>query len=198
MNMNGSQAPNFQESFGGEDVSHTSPPGPRLCVTVVATTAAGTTAALNVARGLAKDLDAKIALLKMEVVPVRFPLDKPPVSLDFTVKQQCSLVLRSSAREGDVTIRTCLCRDRDSGLQRVLRRRAVIVIGGRRRWWLSSEERLEKALLRLGHHVVFIDLAHSAERTSHNVFARFARRDADHVQAQAGNAESFFERAALR
>src|ERR1700676_752768 len=136
-----------------------------LRVTVFATTEKGTTAALNEARRLAMDLDAHITLLKMVVVPRRFPLEKPPVSLDLTTKQQCSLVLQSSAREQDVTVRTCLCRDRDLSLQRVLRRRALVVIGGRRHWWLSREERLEKVLRGMGHHVIFIEVRSQKPRT---------------------------------
>ena len=155
-----------QESRGRSNGSRTPPSGPRLCVTVIATTEKGTTAALNTARSLARDLDARIALLKMEVVPTHLPLDKPPVSLDFTIKQQCSLLLRSSAREEDVTVRICLCRDRDVCLRRALRRGALVVLGGRRHWWLSSEERLEKTLRRQGHHVIFVDVDHKTDRTS--------------------------------
>jgi hypothetical protein len=149
---------NFHESSGRDDVSNTSPSGARLCVTVIATTAEGTTSALNEARRLARDLNAHITLLKIEVVPLRLPLDKPPVSLDFTIKQQCSLVLRSCAREEDMTIRTCLCRDQAACLQNALRRRALVVIGGSRHWWITREERLERTLHRLGHHVIFVDV----------------------------------------
>jgi hypothetical protein len=149
---------NFNESGGIDDVSSTSSSGARLCVTVIATTAEGTTSAPNEARRLARDLDAHITLLKIEVVSLRFPLDKTPASLDFTIKQQCSLVLRSSARDEDVTIRTCLCRNQEACLRSALRRRALVVIGGRRHWWKSREERLEMALHRLGHHVIFADV----------------------------------------
>ena len=139
-------------------------------MTVIATTAEGTTSALNEARRLARDLDAHITLLKTKVVPFRFPLDKPPVSLDFTIKQQCSLVLRSSAREEDVTIRTCLCRDQEACLRSALRRRALVVIGGSRHWWMSREERLESALHRLGHHVMFVDVDHKSDWSSQRNF----------------------------
>src|SRR6202049_59932 len=128
--------PNVRESRVRDDVSGTLSSGARLCVTVIATTAEGTTSALNEARRLARDLDAHITLLKIEVVPLRFPLDKPPASLDFTIKQQCSLVLRSGAREEDVTIRTCLCRDQTACLRSILRRRSLVVIGGSRHWWM--------------------------------------------------------------
>jgi hypothetical protein len=149
---------NVHGPSGGDDVSSILTSGVKLCVTVISTTAEGTTSALNEARRLAMDLDAHITLLKIEVVPRRFRLDKPPVSPDFTIKQQCSLVPRSSAREEDVTIRTCLCRDQEACLRSALRRRALVVIGGRRHWWLSREERLERAMRRLGHHVIFVDV----------------------------------------
>lgn len=158
MDIKKRSTPNFQEARASDDVSGTSSSGARLCVTVIATTAEGTTSALNEARRLARDLDAHITLLKIEVVPFRFPLDKPSVSVDSTIKQQCSLVLRSSAREEDVTIRTCLCRDQEACLRTALRRRALVVIGGSRHWWMSREERLERALHRLGHHVIFVDV----------------------------------------
>lgn len=198
MNRKKRTTSNFQKSHGRDNASRMSSSGPRLCVTVISTTAEGTTAALNAARWLAKDLEARITLLKMEAVPIRVPLDKPPVALDFTTTQQHSLVLRSSAREEDVTIRICLCRGRDDGLQRVLRRRALVVIGGRRRWWLSSEERLERGLRRMGHHVIFIDVDHETNCTSRSSSPLFPGSGTGQFQKQAGVAESVFGRGDLR
>jgi hypothetical protein len=158
--MNAKKDPtlNFYEKRVKNDFLRTPSCDARLCVTVIATTAEGTTSALNEARRLAHDLSAHITLLKMAVVPPRLPLDKPPIPLDITIKELCSLVLRSSARKEEVTIRTCLCRDQDACLRSTLRRRALVVIGGSRHWWLSKEEKIERALQRLGHHVVFVDV----------------------------------------
>jgi hypothetical protein len=164
MNINKRPTQNPHESGDADDSFHRSSLNSPLNVTVIATTEKGTTAALNEARMLAKDLNAHITLLKMEVVPPRFPLDNPPVSLDIATKQQCLLVLQSSAREQDVTVRTCLCRDRIFSLRRIFRRRALIVIGGRRHWWLSREERLEKALRGMGHHVIFIEVGSETDQ----------------------------------
>jgi hypothetical protein len=166
MNIEKRATQKFHQWRSGHAATERSTLNSGLSVTVIATTEKGTTAALNEARRLAMDLDAHITLLRMEVVPRRFSLDKPPVSLDAATKQQCSLVLQSSAREQDVTVRTCLCRDRDLSLQRVLRRRALVVIGGRRHWWLSREERLEKVLRGMGHHVIFIEVRSQTHRTS--------------------------------
>ena len=157
MNENKKSTVNFKDFVGGQGTSRTSTSAHRLCVTVIPTTEEGTTVALNAAASLAKDLDAKIVLLKLEVVPSCFPVNKPPVPLDFTLEQQRSLLLHSCASDEDVAIRICLCRDRDQCLLHVLRRRGLVVIGGRRHWWRSGEEKLEYALSRLGHHVIFID-----------------------------------------
>jgi hypothetical protein len=194
MNKEKRPTPNFPESQGGDSGSRTSPSDPGLCVTVISTSPEGTIAALNAARCLAKDLGAHITLLKMEVVPLRIPLDEPPVSLDFIAQQECSRVLQSSAREVDVTIRTVLCHDRDLCLRRLLRRRALVVIGGRRRWWSSREEKLEQALRRLGHHVIFVDIDHTPNRTSHASVPVCSGSGLGQFQQQIGRAKSSFVR----
>lgn len=146
--------------------ARTSSTGSRLCVTVISTNDDGTLAALNAAACLAKDLAAKIVLLKVEVVPHRFPVTKSPGSMEYSVEQQKSLLRRSRAGDEDVAIRNCLCRDVESCFFHVLRRRGLVIIGGKRRWWSSGEERLEQLLLRLGHHVIFIDAGQSTSRAS--------------------------------
>jgi hypothetical protein len=183
----------YSKGTQGRDRTSGTSSGPQLCVTVIATTEEGTTAALNAARWLATDLDARITLLKMEVVPIRFPLYRPPVSLKFTIEQQHSLVRRSSASEEDVDIQIRLCRDWDSGLLRILRRRALVVIGGRRHWWLSGEERLERALCRLGHHVIFVDVGQRTDWTSHiNSFPVSLGTGTAQFRKQEGTAKSFW------
>ena len=166
MNENKNPALSIKDWNGSSADSRTSPSGSRLCVTVISTNDDGTMAALDAAASLAKDLAAKIVLLKMEVVPNRFPVDKPPVSMEFAAERQRILLLRSRAVNEDVAIRICLCRDQESCLFHVLRRRGLVVIGGKRRWWSSGEERMEQLLHRLGHHVIFIDTARNTNRAS--------------------------------
>ena len=199
MNENKKSTVNFKEFVGGQGTSRVSASAHRLCVTVIPTTEEGTTVALNAAASLAKDLDAKIVLLKLEVVPSCFPVNKPPVPLAFTLKQQRSLLLHSSARDEDVAIRICLCRDHDQCLLHVLRRRALVVIGGRRRWWSSSEEKLEHALRRLGHHVIFIDVSHKTDWTSQiSCSPSSQRRDRGPFHKQLPEMDSFFGHEELR
>jgi hypothetical protein len=138
-----------------------------LSVTVISTTEKGTVASLRAAKWLATDLNATITLLNMEIVPAHFPLYKPPVSLKYTIKQQRSMVRQSGVNEADADLKIRFCRDWSSGLQWVLRRRALVVIAGKRHWWVSREERLERILRALGHHVIFIDVAQEKESTSH-------------------------------
>ena len=151
-----------------------------LSVTVISTTEKGTVASLNAAKWLAKDLEATITLLKMEIVPVSFPLYKPPVSLKYTINQQRSMVRQSGVNAADVDLKIRFCRDWSSGLQWVLRRRALVVIAGKRHWWVSREERLERILRALGHHVIFIDVAQEKESTprSNKFLPSFRRSEA--------------------
>jgi hypothetical protein len=162
MNENIESVLQIEEWAGGHSDFRSTSSDPRLCLTVIATTTEGTTVALNAAAALSEGLDAKTALLKVDIVPSRFPLGSPPVPLDITMDRQRVLLQGSSANIEDATIRICLCRDFDQCLLHVLRRRAVVLIGGRRRWWTTAEEKLESALVRLGHHVIFIDAAREA------------------------------------
>ena len=186
--MRNGLTPNSPGLSGGRDASAASSPDPGLCVTVISTTQEGTTAALNAARWLGKNLEARITLLTMEVVPFHLPLDQPPLALEFTTDHQCSVTLGSNAEEKAVINRVYLCRDPEGDLSSVLRRRALVVIGGRRRWWLSSEERLERALRRLGHHVIFIDVADKMDPASNRRSAVFLGSSQFHNQA--GGAQS--------
>jgi hypothetical protein len=140
--------------------------GHRLCVTVISTNDRGTMAALNAAATLAKDLAAKIVLLKVEVVPHRLPVHAPPEALELSMNRQRDLLVGSRTGDEDVAIRICHCRDLESCLFQLLRRGSLVVIGGRRRWWSSDEERLEQTLQRFGHHVIFIDTARNTNRES--------------------------------
>jgi hypothetical protein len=144
-------------SRDGQDTSREPSSGHGLCVTVISTTPEGTTAALDAARRLGKDLDAQITLLRVEVVRFDLPLEQPPLVLDRDTEQRDLLAPRSCAHEEQVKVRICLCHDIEGDLQRVLRRRALVLIGGKRHSGSTREERLEKAVRRLGHHVIFID-----------------------------------------
>ena len=170
---------------GGYDGSCVPSSDHGLCVTVISTTPEGTTAALNAAKWLGEGLDAQITLLEHEIVRFNLPLEQPPLVLDCATEQQ-RLLAPGSCAQDDVNIRVCLCRDSEEDLPRVLSRRALVLIGGRRHWWVGKEERLERALRRLGHHVIFVDVAREAGRNSGRAMPPTFESDFRRVRKQAG------------
>lgn len=129
---------------------------PSMSVTVIATNGRGTISALRAAERLAANLGASIALVKAQIIPFEFPLEDPPVSIDFLQRQLHGLVCEAGIEAEKITVHLWLCRDQFVGLRKILRPRSLVVIGGRKRWW-SREKALERLLSRLGHQVVFID-----------------------------------------
>ena len=130
---------------------------PGLRVTVIATNARGTAAALRTAGRLAADLGVSISLVKMQIIPFEFLLENPPLSTDFLHRQLYGLVCESGIEVEKVTIQLWLCSDRYDGLRKILRPRSLVVIGARKRWW-PKEKALERFLTRLGHQLIFVDL----------------------------------------
>ena len=135
---------------------------PQLRVTVIHTTPAGTVAALGAAADLAKHLDGRISLFAPEIIPFLLPLDEPHVAVEFLKKRYCDLVASAGLVHQDVAIRILLCRDREAALKQSLAPHSLIVIGGSTRWWRRTERALAQRLGRLGHRVVFVDLAENA------------------------------------
>jgi hypothetical protein len=130
---------------------------PKLRVTVIHTTLAGTVAALRAAADLAKHLGGRLSLLAPEVVPFLLPLEEPNVAIEFLKKRYCGMVASAGLLDEEVTIRILLCRDRVAALKLTLAPRSLIVVGGSTRWWKRSEHKLARSLRKMGHHVVFVD-----------------------------------------
>jgi hypothetical protein len=103
------------------------PDTPGLRVTVIATNAKGTVAALRIAGKLAADLGVSISLVKMQIIPFEFPLEKPPLSTDFLYRQLYGLVCESAIEVEKIAIQLWLCRDRYEGLRKILRPRSLVV-----------------------------------------------------------------------
>jgi hypothetical protein len=152
----------FAEQFPVREPSS----NPGLCVTVITTTPTGTAAALHAAKSLSKDLGARITLLSFEFVRIRSLLGEPSFIWDYTPEGDGLCVPGSPGQGEDVQARTCLCNNREGDLPLVLRRRALVVIGGKRRWLPTREQKLERALRRLGHHVIFINVGSETGRAS--------------------------------
>jgi hypothetical protein len=129
-------------------------------VTVVATTTAGTIAALRTAAALGANLKAKIRLVTVEATPFQRAADAPPVSADFLQRRMQTLVRASGIRADEVSVDVWLCRDRNEGLRWILPVRSLVVVGGKGRWWCRRERALKKFLAILGHQVIFAELTY--------------------------------------
>ncbi len=132
--------------------------GEGLTVTVILTDREGTLVALRMASNLAKGLNGRIRLLVAQGVPFHFPLDRPPVSLEFLERRPLRALSDSGVRAEDVCIEIVLCRNPKECLRQVLSPASLVVLGGRRRRWLNEARKLERSLSRLGHRVVFAEI----------------------------------------
>lgn len=140
----------------GARYASTSAPNSRLEVTVIFTTASGTTAALEAVDGLAGGLDLRLTLLVLQAVPYALPLSRPPVNLDHLRRVALLLVTGVCASGQEIVIQIILCRDRDEGLRRAIPARSLVIVGARRCWWARSERRLARRLRSLGHEMIFV------------------------------------------
>lgn len=128
------------------------PPRRMLSVTVLFTTVPETLNALQQAAELAFDLEARIRILILQVVPYPLPIDQPPVHPDFRLRQ-----FRTLWKEKRIHTRVdiWLCRDARQCLQNALAPNSLVVIGKRRAWWpFTRARRLERDLYKAGHQVI--------------------------------------------
>ena len=130
-------------------------PGPNLQVYVIFTELGETRRALRAASHLARDLDGRLVLLAAEAVPYPLPLDKPPVSTEFTERVLSQLVHEQDAEACAVLY---FCRDRKETIRRALGPDSLVVLGTRKGWWPSSERMLARLLRRDGHQVIYADI----------------------------------------
>jgi hypothetical protein len=127
----------------------------RLEVFVILTDAPGTLAALQMAEGLAQQLEAHIRLLMPYEVPYALPLTEPAVAVEFLEGQIRALAGKTRL---EVAAQVCLCRDKRSALGLLLRPHSLIVIGGKQRWWPTRAQKLAQHLHKCGHNVIFAEL----------------------------------------
>ena len=129
-----------------------------LDVNVIFTQQHATAAALKSAQSLARGLGASIRLRAAIVVPLRLPLDQPPVSVRFMERLLCDLVGQPEPDGSEVSVHLYVCRDWIETLLQVVRPNSLVVIGGRKHWWPTAASRMARALRGIGHRVVFVDI----------------------------------------
>src|SRR2546425_11167640 len=115
-----------------------------------------TKAALNYAASLANDLNVRIRLVDVHVVPWGVPLDEPTVDPKYLTRR-----IRTLAQESTlpVSAEVVYARDWEQGLRRSLGPGSVVLMAIQRSWWRTGDKRLAARLRKLGHQVVWVECA---------------------------------------
>src|SRR5436190_5297818 len=110
-----------------------------------------TKAALNYAASLANDLNVRIRLIDIHVVPWGVPLDEPTVDPKYLTRR-----IRNLAQESTlpVSAEVVYARDWEQGLRRSLGPGSLVLMAIQRSWWRTSDKRLAARLRKLGHQVI--------------------------------------------
>jgi hypothetical protein len=113
-----------------------------------------TKAALNYAASLANDLNVRIRLVDVHVVPWGVPLDEPTVDPKYLTRR-----IRTLAQESTlpVSAEVVYARDWEQGLRRSLGPGSLVLMAIQRSWWRSGDKRLAARLRKLGHQVIWVE-----------------------------------------
>lgn len=127
-----------------------------LEVNVIHTDPQSTCAALRFAESFASGLNASIHLLAVLSVPRQFPIDRPPVSVEFIRRRLCEMVGEYGSPAGRYFLHICISRSRVDTLLQVLRPNSLVVLASGRRFWPTVEKRLSSTLRAHGHNVMLV------------------------------------------
>ena len=113
-----------------------------------------TKAALKYAGSLANDLNVRIRLVDVHVVPWGVPLDEPTVDPKYLTRR-----IRTLAQESTlpVSAEVVYARDWEQGLRRSLGPGSVVLMAIQRSWWRTGDKRLAARLRKLGHQVIWVE-----------------------------------------
>jgi hypothetical protein len=122
---------------------------------VIATTDAGTRAALLKARQLAR----RLALADIVLVVPRLASSIASIDAPETEAATIEKYRRIASVSGvDVTVRLCVCETLRDVVQWMVPRGCIVVLGGQRRWWWPTrEQRIADMMKRIGHRTVFAE-----------------------------------------
>jgi len=148
----------FDVSRGTQRTRRSAAFNPSRNITVIYTTEEGTAAALRSAADLAVRLDARVTLAVLDVVPNARALSEPTVPIRQIEERSLRVVTESGVRGTSIRIQIWLCRDLRNCLRQILNSHSLIVLGGRVGWWPSAEQKLQRWLAGMGHHVVLADV----------------------------------------
>ncbi len=125
-----------------------------LQVVIPHRTAPLTRAALKYAASLSNDLNARIRLIDVYVVPYGVSLDEPPVNPRHLARK-----IRQLAQESAVPVsaEVVYARDWEQGFRRSLAPSSLVLMTIKRSWWRTSDKRLAARLRKIGHQVVWVE-----------------------------------------
>jgi hypothetical protein len=127
----------------------------RADVHVIFTTPQATRAALRAADAVMQSSGAGIHFLVPQVVPMGFPLDRPPVSVAFAERRAAGMA-RECCRNAAVKVQIVLCGDREQCIERTLGPDSLVMIGSRKHRWPAPEQKLARLLRAGGHRVIHV------------------------------------------
>jgi hypothetical protein len=115
-----------------------------------------TRAALKYAAGLAGDLNVRLRLVDVHVVPYGIPLDAPTANPKHLTRK-----LRQLAQESALPIsaEVIYARDWELGFRRALAPGSLILMAMKRSWWPTKDKRLAARLRKFGHQVIWVECA---------------------------------------
>ena len=125
-----------------------------LEVGVLFSSSSETLRALKMAQTMAADLNARISLIYVQVVPYPLPLEHSPVDAQFLSHR-----LRNIADQAGMPIEIQIFFGRDvlETLHAALGPETVVIAGSEHPGWFSSEQKLIKRLLKQGHSVILAE-----------------------------------------
>jgi len=125
-----------------------------LQVVIPHRTAQLTREALKYAASLSNDLNARIRLIDVYVVPYGVSLDEPPVNPRHLARK-----IRQLAQESAVPVsaEVVYARDWEQGFRRSLAPSSLVLMTIKRSWWRTSDKRLAARLRKIGHQVVWVE-----------------------------------------
>jgi hypothetical protein len=128
---------------------------PRVEIYVIFTTPQATRAALRAADVIAQSREDRIHFLVPQVVPLGFPLDRPPVSVAFA-EQRALGMASECCQTAAVQVQIVLCGNREQCIEKTLRPGSLVMIGSGKHRWLASEQKLARHLRDKGYRVIHV------------------------------------------
>jgi hypothetical protein len=128
-----------------------------LRVVILHTSPELTRAAIRIVEGMTGDLSAEAVLMAIHIVPYPLPLERPSIPAHHLLKDLENLAKSSTV---PLRIQLVLARDRVLAIRGLLPPSALVVLAAKWHWWRTEEDRLARALVRDGHHLIFLNLSH--------------------------------------